>query len=262
MRQGSNGVGRGRGTIAAARALLVALVLAASLPVHGAAQEAPLAGRIGHGPALAVAPPVPATDPAGLSPDPCTDRAYTAGNPTWDRPWAWSFHVASTPDGLDRDLTERVLRRAIRNVTGARNDCGRPDRVGAEARYLGRTTTRPGLTREGTCSQADGRNVVGFGRLPPGYAGLTCIWVLGSRIVEADMKLDRSARWATGLAACASAQLIEAVVTHEAGHVFGLGHVSEDRHGRLTMSIRLDGICQNGESTLGLGDLLGLEALY
>jgi hypothetical protein len=56
--------------------------------------------------------------------------------------------------------------------------------------------------------------------------------------------------------------MLEAVLTHEAGHVFGLAHVGESRHGRLTMSPYIDGVCNNQESTLGLGDLRGLEALY
>ena len=55
---------------------------------------------------------------------------------------------------------------------------------------------------------------------------------------------------------------LEATMTHEAGHVFGLGHIGERRHGRLTMSPFLNGPCENSEATLGLGDVRGLEALY
>ncbi|WP_338089092.1 matrixin family metalloprotease [Nannocystis pusilla] len=55
---------------------------------------------------------------------------------------------------------------------------------------------------------------------------------------------------------------VKAVMTHERGHTFGLGHVGESSHGDLTMSPTINGPCQDSESTLGEGDVAGLRALY
>ena len=46
------------------------------------------------------------------------------------------------------------------------------------------------------------------------------------------------------------------------GHVFGLAHVSEEDHGDQTMSRMSNGFCFENETSLGLGDILGLEELY
>jgi hypothetical protein len=155
-----------------------------------------------------------------------------------------------------------VIRRAFANVTGARNDCGRPDAVSATNRYLGTTALKPAVTSSGRCGTPDGHNVIGFGPLGGYYAGYTCIWWAGGAIVEADMRLDTDSRWALSAPSCANELMMEALLTHEVGHAYGLAHVGESNHGRLTMSVYIDGLCESQEVTLGLGDLKGLEALY
>ena len=104
--------------------------------------------------------------------------------------------------------------------------------------------------------------MVGFRKLAAGTAARACWWYIGDDIVEADIQINTRERWATSLSRCSGQLMLEAVMTHEAGHVFGMGHVGEARHGRLTMSTYIDGDCNNAEATLGLGDMLGLEKLY
>lgn len=215
-------------------------------------------------PTAPAAPPVPAAPgvvTVAAAPA-CSDTAWRATGGRWEETYAWAFRGGSTPDGLSRDAVAAILRRSVTNITAGRNDCGLADASSARARYVGRTSKRPAVTREAECGDTDGWNVVGFGALPGDYLGITCIWTVGGRIVEADMKLDRTVPWATTLAGCAGRILLEAVATHEFGHAFGLGHVGEVQHGQLTMSVRINGDCQASEASLGRGDLLGLESLY
>ena len=193
----------------------------------------------------------------GVSPGPCVDGAYNLLGARWTRTYAWSFNRSSTPDALARPAVAQILNRSFSNVTNARNDCGRADRISATHEYQGATSRSP------NCRARDGFNVVGFGRLEAGILAVTCFWTDRGRIVEADVRINSRESWALALAGCSGDRsVLEATITHEAGHVFGLDHVGERRHGRLTMSSYIDGPCQNSEATLGRGDMLGLEQIY
>jgi hypothetical protein len=202
--------------------------------------------------------------PVGSLP-PCQDRAFRLTGQHWNRTYHWLFRARSAPAYLPRIRVRDALRRAASNITGARNDCGRRDRVSAEHHYDGTTRLGPNITAAGCDNQGrDGVNVIGFRDLPARMVALTCWWwVVGNPItIEADLAFNKSDfRWRTGLRGCTMEYLVEAVATHEFGHVFGLGHVREQRHPLLTMSTR-GHPCDNSPSTLGLGDLRGLEALY
>jgi len=193
----------------------------------------------------------------GISPPPCQDNAFNTLGGKQTGTYKWSFKQTSTPSGLGRSAVAAVLNKAFNNITGENNDCGRPDTVSATNKYLGTTSRAP------NCNTRDGHNVVGFAKLDPGTLAITCYWISGGKIVEADMKITTRESWALSLATChGDMPMLESTVTHEAGHVFGLDHVGENRHGRLTMSPYIDGPCENNEATLGLGDMLGLESLY
>lgn len=199
------------------------------------------------------------------SPAPCADNKYTYIGPSarWVSTLGWRLRASSIPAGLNSGDVLAIIKKSFKNVVNARNDCGRADNVSATHSYLGTTSRKPAINPAGSCNSPDGFSVIGFGPLDDYFAGFTCIWWNGSnRITEMDMKLDPNQAWALSLADCHNELMMESLVTHEVGHAYGLGHVGEARHGRLTMSVYIDGLCENQEATLGLGDLLGLESLY
>jgi hypothetical protein len=139
--------------------------------------------------------------------------------------------------------------------------------VSATQQYLGRTGAAPGIKSvDGTitCTGTDGKNVVGFGTLPTGVLGIACAWSDGSgNAIEGDVRLSTRYAWyALDVpSGCSNRYGVQAVATHEFGHVFGLGHVSESTHPTLTMSTATRA-CTNAPYSLGLGDVRALRALY
>ena len=208
----------------------------------------------------------PARTTSGLSPvaikPVCQDRAFNLTGGHWTQPVHWTFKSSSTPDGLSQAAVELVLVRSFDNITGAQNDCGRADKVGAQNVYDGSSDRSPGVSRLARCGNSDGHNAVGFGGLPKGILAATCTRHVGNRIVEADIRINTRYSWSLSPQSCSNRELLEPTMTHEVGHLYGLGHVSERRHPLMTMSTSSDGPCSNQASTLGLGDMLGLEALY
>lgn len=187
----------------------------------------------------------------------CSDSAHRSEGGRQPGTYRWSFKSSTTPNGLSKSAVTAVLQKSFSNITGANNDCGRADFNNATHQYLGTTSRSP------SCNSQDGQNVVAFGHLNFGILAVTCYWVRGGKITEADMKITTAESWALSMASCHGAMpLLESTITHEAGHVFGLDHVGENKHGRLTMSPYIDGNCEANEATLGLGDMLGLEEMY
>jgi matrixin len=193
----------------------------------------------------------------------CGDGAFVRSGHRWSRRFYWYFQGSSRPRGSVTSRVAAALVRAANNITSGRNNCGLPDLIGASHSYRGSTSRAPNIGYGAWCGGRDGRNVVGFGTLPYGYLGMTCWWTYAGRVVETDIKLNKAhyAWFITRRSWCRGKWSIEAAATHEFGHAFGLGHVSEYSHGSLTMSPMIRA-CQDGEKTLGLGDVLGLRSLY
>ena len=181
----------------------------------------------------------------------------------------WRFNPSGTPDYLRDDdggtvAVEDALVRAQGNITASTNRCGRGDRVKALGALVGTTTRLPNVTRGGSCTGGDGRSVIQFGDLPSYSVAMTCVYGIRKGVaVEADIRINSvETRWAVDRTTCSGKELlIEAALTHEFGHVYGLAHASTYRDPWLTMQ-PLIRACSSGPSTLGLGDMLGLEKKY
>ncbi|HUR17201.1 MAG TPA: hypothetical protein VMZ33_07930 [Candidatus Limnocylindrales bacterium] len=239
--------------------MAVVMLLAAAAPTSAA----PRAGGVGDALTGGSGGAAGSVGASG-SPGACNDNKYTKLNPAarWISTLEWRFRHSSVPAGLNSGEVLALIKKSFRNVVNARNDCGLADRVSATHQYLGTTSRRPNVTRAGGCGAADGYNTVGFGPLDGYYSGYTCIWWIGAEVVEADVRLDTDTDWALASNGCFGELMMEALVTHEVGHAYNLGHVAENNHGRLTMSVYIDQLCGNQEATLGLGDVLGLESMY
>jgi hypothetical protein len=209
-----------------------------------------------------IALPLVAGARATASKPPCQDGAFSLIGGRWNKTVHWTFNASSTPSGLTKAAAEAAIVKSFNNITHSFNDCGRADKVSAKHAYDGRATRGPNISKRGNCTPGDGKNSVGFGRLPLGILAVTCNRRLGSFIAEADIRINNRYSWAATVKTCNKQELIEPTITHEVGHVFGLGHVGERKHPLLTMSTASDGLCNNAASTLALGDMKGLEALY
>jgi hypothetical protein len=198
----------------------------------------------------------------------CSDTERNQWNSRLYNYLRYYFNRRSTPSYLPDLSAARAIRKAGNNVSGVRDSCGVPDRVPAVLKYRGATRTSVDMDTGGTCKANDHKSVVGFGDLPRGSTGKTCVWAWiqdgVDRINSADVRLNKAEyRWTTRVTRyCRGKQDVESTMTHERGHTFGLGDVPESSHPNLTMSSRSNGTCQISERSLGKGDAIGLNEKY
>jgi hypothetical protein len=203
------------------------------------------------------------------TPSACSDGAYKLSGHRWRSQYRWRFAAGTTPSGLNVDNVEQALnlKNPAAAITSSRNDCGLADDVSASQAYLGRTSATPDIIYDGALIEGmDGVSVVGFGfgDMPYGTLGfmLDRAYSDGTAL-EADFMLSTRYSWFPfGVpAGCSNKSGIQAAGTHQFGHVFGLGHVSEAFDPALTMSM-VTSSCSSSAYTLGLGDVRGLRQLY
>ena len=109
-------------------------------------------------------------------------------------------------------------------------------RFWSKAAYDG-TTSRDANLTNGACGNNDGYNVVAWGYRDS--LARMCWWSNGGDRRSADIEISNRSgiTWfSVRPDNCSNVYDLESVMTHEWGHVFGMAHVSEDKHGNLTMS--------------------------
>ena len=205
---------------------------------------------------------------AASSPAECSDAAYTNFGYRLGTGLRFFFNRSTTPSELTPTAAEGAVKRAGTNVANTRNACGLGDRVPVGLSYAGATRYAANVTSSGGCVANDERSVVSFGSLGQGTLAVACTYYVSrngqNEVIASDVRVNSVPTWTVNPTAssCRDRYDLEAVMTHERGHTFGLTHVSENGHGNLTMSTLINGPCQLTERTLGRGDVLGLDKKY
>ncbi|MEU8577778.1 matrixin family metalloprotease [Streptomyces asoensis] len=209
----------------------------------------------------------PLTRARADAPAPCADGAFsTAGRKEYGT-YEWFIGDGPLPGRISLAEGRRAFEDAIATITTSRNDCGYDDRVAAKARFLSMTGNEAGIDREARCVRRDGLSVWDAGDIGGDTVATTCSWSRPvpdgpEELMEADVRFNTHDFPFTDHPAgrCTRAYDIRSVATHEAGHVFGLGHAGPG-HENLTM-YATSFACSTGARTLGKGDVLGLRSLY
>ncbi|KTR09715.1 hypothetical protein NS184_02410 [Curtobacterium luteum] len=89
---------------------------------------------------------------------------------------------------------------------------------------------------------------------------MTCVWYDQDGVVqEADQRYSTRYAWSSTASCSGNRYDVQAVATHEWGHLYGLGHVAT---GTGQVMEAAEGPCALGSRTLGLGDMTGIAAKY
>lgn len=208
----------------------------------------------------------PAANPAADTAA-CSDGAYSLNDLKATTAYKWWMGDGTMPAGLSRSSAKAQFADAINNITGSYNSCGYSDLVSATSSYQGYTTAESNMTSTGACGTTDTRSTWDAGNLATGTVAQTCWWAYvvdgaPNRLAYADVRYNETDYnfTANPTSGCSNKYDIRSVGTHEAGHVFGVGHVGSG-HNQLTMYTN-SFTCTAMARTLGKGDVAALRARY
>ncbi len=185
----------------------------------------------------------------GSEAEECTDPAFMPTGRSWsseDMPVVWRFRRGSTPPENSMYRTQGALRDAHEIWPASRSRCTDSDRIDFAYEFAGLTAKTV---------KYDHTNIVEFGPLGSGALAINYTWFSGTRILETDLRFNRTDYGWTNKPGGQKKYQVVNVAAHELGHQVGLDDLS-DPHGGLTMFGRIS----RGEmkkTSLGSGDLRG-----
>jgi hypothetical protein len=189
------------------------------------------------------------------APSSCTNKTYTRTGFHWGSRVDWRYNAT----GQRATGSVTAIRVGADAWTGALASCGKKVTSTATEQYLGTTTEASAVTATGGCGTSGGTSVAAWGSLRAGTLAVTCVWSRSGVAVEVDQRYSTGAAW-SATTACSGARFdLRGVATHEWGHAYGLGHTAQNSG--LVMK-PASTTCETGQRTLGLGDLMGIDALY
>lgn len=200
------------------------------------------------------ATPQAATTTTAATPSSCTDRTFTKLGFRWKAPVNWSYNPAG-----QKVAGAAAIRAGADAWTGAIASCGKKVTSTAADRLAGNSTQAVGVTATAGCGTSSGASVVGWGALPSGTLAVTCVWSRSGVAVEVDQRYTTAQQWSATTTCTGTRFDLRGVATHEWGHAYGLGHTTQASG--LVMR-PASTTCATGQRTLGLGDVLGIDALY
>lgn len=202
----------------------------------------------------------------GASPPECFDDAYNPHGWKWYKRINWYIRGSTIPGGLSWSAPGD-LQRGHDNWEDSRNICGWDDEIDVWNTYRGFKDEPTRIVYPHDCAGGDGWNMVDFGNMDYwNYIAWTCVYYITTgygpaEVTEGDIKFSRHISWFTGDVppGCDGSYSLEAVMTHEVGHLIGLDHVSGHAHLTMYPGTRP---CDRRLATLGWGDVKLARILY
>ena len=214
-------------------------------------------GEVAHGAASVInefAAAESVVAPLATSPK-CDSYSYSVGGERWLATVGWYYNPPSF-GGQAR------IAAAFSGMADGIGACGANKSNAAAHSYMGTTTTSANMSG-GTCLSSDQKVVVDSGAVASSTTlAQACTYRTTGQIIGGDVRISSAKTWYTSLSVtgCSGTKYdLQGVITHEAGHLFGLNHVALATQQVMKPSSTT---CETSQRALGNGDLAGMKYLY